>query len=429
MRRVFDLIPSRSVRPLTTVNFVLRLGSLGGKLLLSLYMAQFLGLRDLGSYGLAFGCVMIAVAVFGLRLDYVLAREIAEFDIVKSPIAFQSASLFYLSTFVLCSLPVLLLLHSPHFGLDWSDELLIYALCCFEAYANLMYEVMISLNRSMLANVLIFIRGGLWTIAAIALSWIFPQLRNAEFVLQCWFVGLAVSVSISIWCVRSTLLPPRMGLGSLRTWLRGALRQVFMIWLGSVAVTVGAYLDRFVLAQSLSLEQVGVATFYLSFTSAVLSLIQSSTLAARFPELIAFYKQGRFSEYIGLFKHLSLLAAMMSACVLIALGIAVPLFANLTHKTALTSNILAFVLLLSATWIKTHAESAYYMLYVERKNDAVWTGNIMYLLTSASLNFVLIPRYGINGLGAAAVASATALLAWRLWLALKDKGGLARLAL
>jgi O-antigen/teichoic acid export membrane protein len=411
----------RRVGLLTAANFLLRLCSLAGKLLLSLYMARFLGLRDLGEYGLAFGCVMIAAAVFGLRLDYVLAREIADFDPAAAPTAFQSTSRFYLLNFVLCAPPALFLLHSAAFGLGWTSVLLIYSLCCLEAYGNLMYEVLISLDRSTLANVLIFVRGGLWTIVAMVVSWLFPGLRNAGFVLQCWLVALAISVAVSIWYVRGVLMRTGVGLQASRAWLKPALQEVFMVWLGSVAVTVGAYLDRFVLAQNLSIDQVGVASFYLSFTWAVLSLIQSSTLATRFPRLVVLYKGDSHREYIRLFRNVSLVAAVLSATVLIVVAVAVPILANLTQKAALSSNMTAFGLLLGATWIRTHAESFYYMLYVERKNAAVWTGNVLFLLTSFGLNMLLIPYYGIAGLGAAAMLSATMLLVWRCWFAVRDK--------
>lgn len=424
MRVFFRRISDRQTGAVTAVNFGLRLVSLGGKLLLSLYMARFFGLRELGAYGLAFGCVMIAVSVFGLRLDYMLAREIADFDANRSPVAFRATSSFYLFNFALFCVPALLVLHASSFGLDWGTELIIYALCCLEAYANLMYEVLISLSRSTAANILIFVRGGAWTIPAIALSWIFPHLRTAGFVLQCWLLCLAASVAVSLWCVRRVLLQRKVSSRHIRAWLQPALRQVIMVWVGSVAVTIGGYLDRFVLAHNLSIEQVGVASFYLSFTSAVLSLIQSSTLATGFPRLIILRKEALLNKYIDLFKHLFLLAAGMSAGVLIVLGFVVPIFARFTHKTALVAEMPAFILLLCATWIRTHAESAYYMLYVEHKNRAVWTGNLVFLATSSSLNFALIPRYGVFGLGVAASLSALALLAWRLWFALKDKGHL-----
>lgn len=73
----------------------------------------------------------------------------------------------------------------------------------------------------------------------------------------------------------------------------------------------------------------------------------------------------------------------------------------------------AFVLLLIATWIRTHAETLYYGLFVQRQHRAIWLGNLLFLASSLALNLLLVPLFGLNGLGVAAIASALMIAAWR----------------
>lgn len=426
MKRLLDLLRGRQL--FTALNFGLRLASLAGKMLLSLYMARFFGLSDLGVYGLAFGCVMIAVATFGARLDYILSREIAGYDSDRASAAFGAASAFFMANFLVAGLGLLAILAIGKVGLSAGGALLIFLLCCLESYANLLYNLMISLGRSTTANALFFVRAGLWTAPAIVCSWLNPELRNAMFALTCWAGGSAASIGLSLIFLHGRGVRWHWNPSFARSWLKPSLAHVFMVWVGSVAVTLGGNLDRFVLAHFMSLEQVGVATFYLSFTNAVLTLIQSSTVAVSYPHLIRLYEAGDDHGYYAEFRRLAFLAGGLSGLILLVLGGAIPGFAYVAHKPALLANVAGLALLLFGTWVRSHAESAYYLLFIERKHVAVWTGNIVFLTASSVFNVLLIPPFGIAGLGAASVLAAAVLLGWRLWFARPTgrPGGLAQ---
>lgn len=399
----------------TALNFTLRLASLAGKMVLSLYMARAFGLAELGVYGLAFGCVMVANALFGFRLDYVICRDVGQYDRDRISTTLTAAMMFYVANYTVAALIIAVFAKLGAIALPARVLLSLYVLCCFESCANLQYNVLIALGRSTLANALFFIRAGSWAVPAIALSWVHPELRNAVFVIVCWICGAGASIagSMAALAVRGVRL--RLAGASQAAWLRSSLRQIPMIWVGSVAVTSGAYLDRFLLARFATLTDVGVATFYLSFTTAVLTLIQSSTVAVNFSSLIRHYDRADRHAYSAEFRQLAWLAGVLSGMLLLAVGVAIPAYAVVVQKPALLTHVLGMALLLAATWLRTHAESAYYLLFVERKNTAIWLGNILFLAASAGFNICLIPPFGVTGLGLAAVLSSAFLLGWRGW--------------
>ena len=89
------------------LNFLLRLASLAGKFGLSLYMARFMSLDDLGLYGLIFSVVMLAVTFFGGRIDYYLARLIVTKDEGVSFKLLRDQSAFLVLNYLL-SIPLLI---------------------------------------------------------------------------------------------------------------------------------------------------------------------------------------------------------------------------------------------------------------------------------------------------------------------------------
>jgi O-antigen/teichoic acid export membrane protein len=388
--------------------------SLIGKLALSLYMAKFFPLAELGRYGLAFGAVMLAIVLFGFRLDYILSREVLALARQDSRRIGTTVMWVFIISFIAGAPIALWSLRA--FGDGTSTTrflLLVYLICCVEAYANFLYTATIALNRPLLANGLFFIRSGLWTIPAMGLSYLHPAFRDVGFVLSCWLVGVSCSVLLNCWLTRERLcgwFPWRQ-----LAWneVQGYVRKALLVWIGSVGLTLGAYIDRFVLARYMELSDVGIATFYLSFTTSVSALVQSATIGVTFPALIEHYDRGDEQLYNRELRKSGVAAAVVGGTILIPLAAGMPMIIRLLGKPALIASYPAFVLLLVATWIRVNAETVYYALFVHRQHRAIWLGNLLFLVVVFCLNLTLIPRLGLTGLGCAALLAASGLLAWR----------------
>jgi O-antigen/teichoic acid export membrane protein len=396
-----------------SLSLLLRLASLAGKLGLSLYMGKFFPLAELGLYGLAFGAVMLAIVIFGFRIDYIVAREILGMDRQKQREVGTTVGLIYVLSFVAAAPIALAALFLEGGGKGIQFLLLVYLLCGVEAYANFLYTVTIALKRPALANALFFIRSGLWTAPAIVVSYLRPDYRTVDFVIFCWLAGAGASVLLNLWVMRSNLLV----LSGWRTlpWKMLALdiRKAALVWIGSIGITLGAYVDRFVLASFLSLDDVGVATFYTSFTAAALTLVQSATTSVTFPQMIQRYDEGDQAGYRDELRRTAKLALWLGLLILIGLAGAMFVLGQFMDKPELVAAYPTFLLLLFATFARTHGETLYYGLFVERKHRAIWLGNLMFLGASLSLNLALIPLFGLPGLGISAISSAVLITGWR----------------
>lgn len=376
-------------------------------------MGKFFPLAELGLYGLAFGAVMLAIVIFGFRIDYIVAREILGMDRQKQREVGTTVGLIYVLSFVAAAPIALAALFLEGGGKGIQFLLLVYLLCGVEAYANFLYTVTIALKRPALANALFFIRSGLWTAPAIVVSYLRPDYRTVDFVIFCWLAGAGASVLLNLWVMRSNLLV----LSGWRTlpWKMLALdiRKAALVWIGSIGITLGAYVDRFVLASFLSLDDVGVATFYTSFTAAALTLVQSATTSVTFPQMIQRYDEGDQAGYRDELRRTAKLALWLGLLILIGLAGAMFVLGQFMDKPELVAAYPTFLLLLFATFARTHGETLYYGLFVERKHRAIWLGNLMFLGASLSLNLALIPLFGLPGLGISAISSAVLITGWR----------------
>lgn len=376
-------------------------------------MGKAFDLAVLGLYGLAFGAVMLAVVLLGFRIDYIICREIAGFTEERQRQVGAAAALLFLASFAVAAPLLWVALVVTGVTASATFVVLLLLLCGVESYANYLYTVTIALRRPALANALFFIRSGLWTAPAIAVSWFDPSHRTVEFILGCWLAGTSASVLLNVIVLRRQIIGPLRRGGFDWTEIRHATGAALMIWVGSVAVTLGAYLDRYVLAGALSLQEVGVATFYLSFTAAVTTLVQSATTNVTLPTLIAHHDADCDPAFRQELKRTAFMAAGLCVVILIGLAVVMHFLASKLNKPQLVTAYPAFLLLLVATFVRTHAETLYTGLFVIRAHRAVWLGNLIFLAASLCCNLVLIPLLGLNGLGWAAIMSAFVLAAWR----------------
>lgn len=395
-----------------STSLLLRLMSLAGKLALSLFMGKFFALSALGLYGLAFGAVMLAVVGFGFRVDYGVSREILGMESSRQRRVGTEVAILFLLSFLVAG-PFVLLGFALFGTDDFKLALLIYLLCGLEAYANFLYTVTIALRRAALANALFFIRSGAWTLPVMVISYFEPQHRTVGFVLGWWLAGVSASVLLNIWCMRRALIGPVTWVSFKVREVRDFCRSALLIWIGSVAITMGAYLDRFVLASFLTLQDVGVITFYTSFTTAALTLVQSATTSVTFPAMIERFDADDQRGFRREVLRTTLLALAIGFVILAGLGTAMPLMGSVLGKPELLAAYPAFVLLLVATLVRIVGETLYYGLFVQRQHRAIWGGNFLFFAVSLLFNLLLVPALGLVGVGIAAILAAAVIAGFR----------------
>jgi O-antigen/teichoic acid export membrane protein len=404
------------------VGAAIRLSSLVGKFLLSLYMARFMGLEDLGLYGLVFSATMISVSLLGFRIDYALMREVGRLSRDQLSERMKAANLLFLGSYLAIAAPFFLIM--PTFAPEMSSAILLcmFVLCCTEHFASAMYNIAVALGRANTANILFFVRGGLWTAPAILLGIVSSPMRTADFVLGCWAFFSVISVVMSIHLLRDQIawrVPLRIGENE-RNWLGSAVRSSFGVWLGTVAYAAGGYADRFIVNNLLSLTAVGVATFYLSFTLPISTLVQSATFVPRQARLVELHDGGENEQYRALMRKTLLAAAVLALTIAAAMAVLVSLSAQLLGKSELIASQPVFWLILAGAVLRTIADGLFYPLFVEHRTRTIWGSDLFFCAAVVILTASLLPPLGLYGLGVASVASASLILLVRV-LALRSK--------
>ena len=108
-------------------------------------------------------------------------------------------------------------------------------------------------------------------------------------------------------------------------------------------------------------------------------------------------------------------AALFAGLTALAIGLMIPPLGKIFHRPEFGEHAVTLWLMLLGVWIKLNADMQYYVLFARRQDTAIWVGDLAYLLPALGGNALLVPLFGFNGIGYAAILSAIFLFIWRSW--------------
>ena len=364
------------------------------KLALSLYMVRYLGLAEVGFYGLLVGAATAMPSVLGFGLTAWIVRKLVNLPGSQAiPAIFTRLSLSLLIQLVVQPLVWLIdmFLGEP-IPLHLAPA--IAAILLLESLASEVSHMLTACRRVRLAEFLLFIRSGLWPIPVMVYGLIEPAARTIDVLLFGWIAGLVLA-----WLIIAAQLLPRRRWRHLRLqwrWLFDGARESVPLYLHDINLALSLYLDRFLISLYLGLELTGVYTFFWSVANMVHSLTIFGMLVPQIATLVDAAARGGV-EFARVVRRLQLETALWAT--LLASGAAVAVTVLLPHlqRPLLDDNLHALWIIMAATLLRICSDGYGYVLYAQRRDEAIAATSIGGTAISAALNLLLIPFANLRG--------------------------------
>ena len=393
------------------LRFSMRAGATVSKFLLAIYTARYLGLADLGMYGLLVGATTIVPAIVGLGMTEWTSRRLVDLPRTQALPLIASRLSLTLSIHLIVqplAFAVDILLGEP---IPLQTAALCGAILLMENLGSEASEMLIARRRVFLAYLVAFLRVGFWPIPVMAIGLLYPETRTLEFLLLGWLAMLVVS-----WLALLVLLVPEGRWRLMRPQWRllfPELRGSLVLYIKDVSSTISMFLDRFLISLFLGLELTGVYTLFWSITNVVHSLAVYDIIKAQLPSLIV---SGRSNEPEFRAHERRLQIEIGSWSLLLALGaaVAMPLLLPLLNQPLAQESLPVFWLILLATLLRIAADLyGSVLLALTRDRTIAWVAAAG-ALASAGLNLVLTPFFGLAGAATAYAMTSGGLFAARL---------------
>lgn len=391
----------------------IRGAGLVAKFLLVLCLVRYFQPSELGLYGIVAAMVAYALFFLGMEFYNYTSRTLVGASPRDQVIIIRDQFILYALTF--CALSPLFYLLFYHHVLPYSICFLFFILVIAEHVSNELMRVLIVLSRPYLANVVFFLRQGLWIIVLLPLFYFVPASREFSAVFIAWIAGALLSIVVA--GVGLYQLPWRCMWQAPIQWLRLMhglnVSRPFMI--SAFCALSMLYIERFFVNYYCGLDAVGIYTFYAGLSLTLHNLVNTGVSKMRLAHLLAAWKQHDMPQFqhesVRMLKDTTLFVlvfAALSVCLIYP-------FINLIGKSVYLSQVPIFYCLLFGAACRSIADVPLYTLYAQHNDRLLLSINFAAFCIMILGNALLVPRFGLMGAACSSAAASLALVSYALF--------------
>lgn len=395
------------------INLALRVLAMGAKFLLIFLISKYLAVEQLGEYGIFFTTILIMTFVLGYDFYTYGTRQLLKYE-DRQIIFIRDQFIFFALLYVLI-LPLLLSLFIYKL-VDWKYILYFYLILIFEHLSQELYRLYTTISKPIFANILLFVRSGVWIYILAVLWWGEIILDySLEQVYISWLVFSFLSVLLGIVGLFKSydmsLLKEKIDW----QWIKEGVKISSSFFIGTIAYKIVEFSNRYVIDLYWSKQEVGIFTFFSNIANAVQTLVFTLVIMIFYPKLVSAYSKGRLDEFLVLKKHFfkEVIIYTVLSCSVIIITIT-PLL-NYVGNQLYIDNVAQLYYLLLAIFFLNLSFVSHYILYAQEKDVVIRKITLGVAGLNIVLNLVLINFMGSIG------ASVSMLISFLMMFLLKQR--------
>jgi O-antigen/teichoic acid export membrane protein len=391
-----------------TCNVTLRGLTQLSKFLLLVFLARHFEVAEVGIWGLI--NITIAIGLYLLSSDFHIfnSREILAATPERRPVLIRNQLVYHLCAYAVV-LPALLLIFAGGV-IPWKYVGWFYLLLVLEHASHESVQLLVTLSRSTAANLIIFIRSGMWAWVVMATAWVLPDLRHLPFVWTCWAAGAVVGLAIAVSHLRTLPWDAARKQPVDFAWIRRGMKTALPFLMATLSFQLLNYADRYFLQHFHGEEAVGVYTFFAGMANAIHVIVFTGVCQVLFPRLISSYQMRAVEDYQR--NRRSLVRGVVGLSVVLA---AAALFLirpvlSLLDRPEYAAEADVFNIMVASVVALCLSYVPHYALFVRRRDGAIISVGIVAMVVAIAGNGLLVPRMGLTGAALATLAAMSLLL-------------------
>jgi glycosyltransferase involved in cell wall biosynthesis/O-antigen/teichoic acid export membrane protein len=372
----------------------MRVGMLAAKLFLSIFMARYMGLKELGIYGLIVGASGTVQAVLRGGIFLLISRDAVHLprQELMHDVRHYVSGILTLYSFLFCA--------ATFAGQYWGQTLIAELAVCVFLTEHLAFDGYVLLNNLQypkLANLIYCMQSAIWIYLFVICAFFYEPFRSLETILIFWTGGGLISLGIIVWLSRGLPWKAVLSRKVQWRWYAEKIRTAFKLYLSDVLGVVNYYLDRYIVSLFLSLEMTGVYVFFSQIMTANWNLINSGILAPYAPHLIKAYDASNTASFNSLFRRCIKRTYTAATGLALVSGVAVLCIVRFTEKKALLDHMSLLWVMLVALLFKIGATCAGSGLYAMHKDRESFMTGVITILITATVGSAAVYVFGVYG--------------------------------
>ncbi|ANJ55194.1 hypothetical protein PMA3_08490 [Pseudomonas silesiensis] len=403
-------MPAKNITRL--INIALRGMTLASKFLLIFFLARFLEPAELGLFGLLAATISYALYLLGFDFYTFTTREILKRDRSEWGGLLKDQGALSLVLYAIF-LPLLSLVFIKGL-LPWHVAGWFFALLVLEHLTQELGRLLIAISEQLLASVVLFLRSGIWAVAATALMFVAPETRSLDLVLGAWTIGGIAALLLGVYRLN------QLGIAGWHRkvdwkWIRQGLKVAIPLLVATLAIRGVFTLDRYWFGNLAGLDILGAYVLFMGVCNALMSFLDAGVFAFLYPSLIsAFNKKDSDAFRHGLRK---MLIQTLVLTVVFA-GIAIVLFDPLLswlNKPLYLEHQNIFPWLLLATLLYAVGMVPHFALYAQGQDRPIIYSHIASLICFIPTTWLLSAHWPYLAIPLGLCAAFALILLWKSW--------------
>lgn len=389
----------------------LRGAGISGKFLLVFLLTRKISLEFQGIFSLMNTNVALLVILIGLDF-HVYSNKLIVKDRSELPFIFKNSLFFFASAYVLL-IPISFLLNS--FEFVQSDLLgLFIILVVLEHLGQELFRIYISIEQVIFANVLFFLRSGLWSwILAGYLLFSAEAQITIEEILTIWTFSALSAVIMAV-----AFLPGIKDFFKVKIdkqWIVKGFRVGLSLFIATVSLKIIEYSDRYLIDYYLGKKELGIYAFFFQLANLVNVLIFTLYISFVYPKIYRSVYENNLESLRKNKREIYRSTTWIVVLSIIGALVGLPHLLPLAGKAELYDYTgVLYLLIISILFLNFSFSSHFVLIAREEERKIVYT-TLFSCIINISINLLLIPIIGIIGAAIAALVSSVTLWLTKVW--------------
>lgn len=394
----------------------MRVGMLAAKFILSVFMARYMGLNELGIYGLIVGASSTVQAVLRGGVFLMICRDAVHQSRSELMHDLRHYASGILTLYLLLS--VAAVIAGNYLGEGAMIPALVLLVFLTEHLAFDVYVLINNLQYPKLANLIYSLQSAIWIYLFVIYAFFHESFRSLEALLSFWIGGGLIAIGMAIWLSRHWPWKEIFSRKLEWQWYNAKIRSSARLYFADVLGVVNYYLDRYIVSAFLSLEMTGIYVFFSQVMTATWNLINSGVLAVYAPHLIRAYNASDMVPFNSLYRRCLKRTYMAALGLAVLSGVSVPFIVMFTGNPALLDHISLLWIMLLALLFRiggTCAGSGLFAMHKDREKFMLEVITLFITAFAGSVAVMALGVYGavLNTIVASTLSMAYARIVWK----------------
>lgn len=362
------------------------------KLAFTLFLGSIFTESEFGLYSLIISSIYISLILIGFDVYLDCNRKIIQKEEPKEQAFILNNQLAsYIPFYFLFSIVIFFI---PERIIPKEFIFLFFSVSIIEHLNSEIFRLLLALRKTVIANLLFFIRNGLWPLVILVLYYFNFQF-NISILLSYWLYASILALIIGLIFLRKKY---KLDLSLIdKKTIIASYKYAFIFFIGTIAYKIVEFSDRYFIDYYLDKESVGVYSLYSQFGSVLNTIIFTIVISIGYPKLLKAIYSNNLKQIIK--ERNNMLMEIVIISILTLLGgylLLDTLLAIIDKPLYFKFNYLFYLVIISN--IIFNLSYVYHFIMIGYQKDFKIT--ILTLIGAAIniiLNIILIQKYGIIG--------------------------------